>query len=236
MGLRKGGNVDLLAATLEENSTADAVLKLRDLLEVDHITFHILNNPSAGIDNPFVRTTYPERWVSYYLLNSLSATDPVLNRAHSAREPFFWSDLPDSKEGAQIMAAFAEFGLGTTGYSLVHTDAYERKSVLSLIRSNAEGWTDYIAGMSDTLSEIHADLHMKAVSEIIADTRGLPQLAPRECECLRFTSQGKTYSEIAIILDLSEHTVRSYLKLARVKLNCVSLAQAVAKAVRYKII
>lgn len=225
-----------MTTALEENSTADAVLRLRDLLKVDHITFHLLNNPSAGVDNPFVRTTYPESWVSYYLLNSLSTVDPVLKRAHGTDEPFFWSDLSLEPEEARIMAAFNSHDLGTTGYSLTHSDAHGRKSVFSLSRRETEGWAGHIAALDDALAQIHADLHMKAVSEIIADSRGLPQLAPRECECLRFTSQGKTYSEIAIILDLSEHTVRGYLKLARVKLNCVSLAQAVAKAVRYKII
>ncbi|MDO5614533.1 MAG: autoinducer binding domain-containing protein [Paracoccus sp. (in: a-proteobacteria)] len=225
-----------LTTALEENSTADAVLNLQGLLKVDHLTFHILNNPSAGIDNPFVRTTYPEAWVSHYLLNSYSAVDPVLQRAHSSDEPFFWSDLTLTPEAEQLMEQFGTFDLGKTGYSLIHTDAHGRKSVLSISRRDDAGWAGHVDALHDMLVQIHADLHMKAVSEIIADTRGLPQLAPRECECLRFTSQGKTYSEIAIILDLSEHTVRSYLKLARVKLNCVSLAQAVAKAVRYKII
>lgn len=225
-----------LMVALEENSTGDAILRLRDLLEVGHITFHLLNNPSAGIDNPFVRTTYPEAWVSYYLLNSLIATDPVLERAHRTEDAFFWSDLQLNADGQKIMAAFISYDLGTAGYSMLHRDAYGRKSVFSLSRYEAGGWADRIAALQDDLVQIHADLHMKAVSEILADTKGLPQLAPRECECLHFTAQGKTYSEIAIILDLSEHTVRSYLKLARVKLNCVSLAQAVAKAVRYKII
>lgn len=228
--------MSLLTAALEADSIADAILRLRELLEVDHITFHLLNNPSAGIDNPFVRTTYPEAWVSHYLLNSLITTDPVLKRARSTDGPFFWSELQLDAAETAIMAAFVSYDLGTTGYSLSHRDGYGRKSLLSLSRRQHEGWSAHIAKLGEAISEIHADLHMKAVSEIIAETSGLPQLAPRECECLHFTSQGKTYSEIAIILDLSEHTVRSYLKLARVKLNCVSLAQAVAKAVRYKII
>ncbi len=228
--------MSLLSIVLEENSTANAVMQLRNLLNVDHITFHLLSNPSAGLDNPFVRTTYPEAWVSHYLLNSLIASDPVLRRARNTNEPFFWSDLSLTPEETEVMIAFSSYDLGTTGYSMIHRDTYGRKSVFSLSRRKKDDWLDHIAALGEVLAQVHADLHMKAVSEIIADTQGLPQLAPRECECLRFTSEGKTYSEIAIILDLSEHTVRSYLKLARVKLNCVSLAQAVAKAVCYKII
>jgi len=73
------------------------------------------------------------------------------------------------------------------------------------------------------------DLHLKAVAEssIGVDAQSL---SPREKECLQWTADGKTYSEIAIILNLSEHTVRSYLKVVRLKLDSVSLAQAVARA------
>ena len=46
----------------------------------------------------------------------------------------------------------------------------------------------------------------------------------------QWTAEGKVHTEIAIILNLSEHTVRGYLKDARIKLDSVSLAQAVSKA------
>lgn len=228
--------MNILNVTLDANSTADAIMELRKLADVDHTTLHILNNVSADLDNPFVRTTYPDTWVSHYLLNNLAAIDPVLQRARASDEPFFWSELKLDAEQIVAMSAFADHGLGSVGYSLVHRDAHGRRSVFSLGRKSPEGWEAHIGKLSDILPQIHMDLHMKAVAEAVSDASGIPQLAPREYECLRFTSQGKTYSEIAIILNLSEHTVRSYLKLARVKLNCVSLAQAVAKAVRYKMI
>ena len=68
-----------------------------------------------------------------------------------------------------------------------------------------------------------------ALAEIYLDGDTLPQLSRREIECLRWTAEGKTHTEIAIILNLSEHTVRGYLKDARTKLDCVTLAQAVSK-------
>ena len=37
--------------------------------------------------------------------------------------------------------------------------------------------------------------------------------------------------EIAVILNISPHTARDYLKSARYKLDCVTSAQAVSKAV-----
>lgn len=226
----------LTCSLLDANSTAEAIDIVRSILKMDHVTLHLLSNPTVGLDNPFVRTTYPDSWVSHYLLNNLAVSDPVLQYSQKGGNSFFWSDLTLDSRQIKMMEEFAQAGLGMAGYSVVYVDRYSRKSVLSISRAELEGWTDHVAEHVVALKQAHMDLHVKALAEAAADTSGVPSLAPREYECLHFTAQGKTYSEIAIILNLSEHTVRSYLKLARVKLNCVSLAQAVAKAVRYKMI
>jgi len=58
------------------------------------------------------------------------------------------------------------------------------------------------------------------------------QLSPRELECLQWVSDGKTAWECAIILGLSQHTVRCYLESARHKLNATSNTHAVSIAHR----
>ncbi|MBB3462372.1 helix-turn-helix transcriptional regulator, partial [Rhizobium sp. BK377] len=57
-------------------------------------------------------------------------------------------------------------------------------------------------------------------------------LTRREIECLRWSAAGKSSDEIAIILDLSSHTVVGYLKSAMRKLDSVNRMQAVARAFR----
>ncbi|MCP4319224.1 MAG: LuxR family transcriptional regulator [Hyphomicrobiales bacterium] len=64
-----------------------------------------------------------------------------------------------------------------------------------------------------------------------ADTAA-PALSQREMECLRWTADGKTSSEIAAILSLSEHTVNHHLIGATKKLDAVNRTQAVAKSIR----
>lgn len=64
----------------------------------------------------------------------------------------------------------------------------------------------------------------------------IPVLSQREVECLRWTSAGKTSHEMALILQISEHTVNHYITLACRKLNTVNRIQAVALAIRLKII
>jgi DNA-binding CsgD family transcriptional regulator len=61
-------------------------------------------------------------------------------------------------------------------------------------------------------------------------------LTRREIECLRWSAAGKSSDEIAIILDLSSHTVVGYLKSAMRKLDSVNRMQAVARAFRYRLL
>ena len=58
----------------------------------------------------------------------------------------------------------------------------------------------------------------------------------RVAETLYWTAQGKDYKEIAIIVGISDHTVRTYMRSARYKLDCANLSQAVAKAIKLRLI
>lgn len=55
-------------------------------------------------------------------------------------------------------------------------------------------------------------------------------ITPREREVLRWSAAGKSYWEIAVILGISERTVRFFMSSARQKLDVVSNTQAVAEA------
>lgn len=61
-------------------------------------------------------------------------------------------------------------------------------------------------------------------------------LTTRELEALHWVANGKTSSEIASILSLSEHTVNTYINNAIRKLDCVNRTQLVAKALRLHLI
>jgi DNA-binding CsgD family transcriptional regulator len=62
------------------------------------------------------------------------------------------------------------------------------------------------------------------------------KLSAREVECLRWAAAGKSSDEIAIILGISAYTVSSYFKTAARKLDAVNRMQAIARAMRLKII
>jgi len=57
-------------------------------------------------------------------------------------------------------------------------------------------------------------------------------LSPRECQCLQWASQGKTDSEIGVILGISARTARFHIENAKRKLGAATRVQAVAEAMR----
>lgn len=71
--------------------------------------------------------------------------------------------------------------------------------------------------------------------QVLSNKTGLG-LTPRETEILRWISHGKTASEIALIVSVSEHTVNSHTATILKKLDVVNRTQMVAKAIREQII
>lgn len=62
------------------------------------------------------------------------------------------------------------------------------------------------------------------------------KMTARELEVLHWAANGKTSTEIASILSLSDHTVNAYMNSAMRKLDCVNRTQLVAKALRLHLI
>lgn len=79
-------------------------------------------------------------------------------------------------------------------------------------------------------------IHKMAMASMLGPNHKMPILSRRELEVLGWTARGKDYIEIAMIMGISEHTVRSYMRTARAKLGSVNLAQAVAIATKWRLI
>lgn len=222
------GDIDLKSCTVQ-----DAVQKIAVFYRAEFVTLHLFRSGEDAQDKPYVRTNYPDAWVSHYLLNDYVRIDPVLHMAEQIAGPFCWSTIEPQGQQVEMMAQAAKHGLGQTGFSVRHVDAIGRRSVLSFNAPDAKGgttWAPYLDEMRDELINLAHRVHHIALDEIYADRDPLPQLTPREVECLKWTAEGKAHTDITIILNLSEHTIRGYLKDARLKLDCVTLAQAVSKA------
>lgn len=216
---------------------AAAIVAVRDIYGVDNITYHLAQTIAGDYDQPFVRTTYPDAWVSRYLLKGYVNIDPVVQEGFKRLLPFDWRELELNDSAIALMLDAHSHGLAGNGYSIPIMDKAGRRALFSINASLDDGtWPHFISENAEDLSEVGHRVHKLALVELYGEKDPVPRLGPRERECLLWAAQGKEHAVIAEILDLSEHTVRSYLKSARLKLDCSNIPQAVAKAMTLRII
>ncbi|MCI5078442.1 LuxR family transcriptional regulator [Oricola sp.] len=228
---------DAYAAVEEAEDVQEVLNKIRAIFGLHHIVFHLGQTQVDTLDRPFVRTTYPDSWVSRYLLKGYVDVDPVAREGFLRLLPFDWHDLEIDESAMEMMADAAKHDIGDSGYSIPVIDRQARRSLFSVTsKLTGQDWKNFMEEQGPRLQEVAHRTHRRALHEIFGEVDPMPPLGPREIECLTWTARGKDYAVIADILGLSGHTVRGYLKSARFKLECATLPQAVAKAVSLKII
>jgi DNA-binding CsgD family transcriptional regulator len=210
-----------------------AVSELRDLLRIDHVVYHSSKLGASPSSDQYIRLTYPASWIKRYLQMSYADVDPVVREGFLRSVPFSWSELTiESAAEASFFADALAHGIGPNGYSVPVVNKHGHRGLFSVSSSQSEReWNRFLTTHRSTTIEIANRLHKRVVVEVFHDDR--PYLTTREIECLRWVSLGKSTNEIATILQISPHTARDYLKSVRFKLDCVTSAQAAAKAIRF---
>ncbi|WP_354669048.1 helix-turn-helix transcriptional regulator [Rhizobium sp. SSA_523] len=184
-----------------------------------------------------VKTTLPRRFISEFDAHNLLTQCPLSSMMKSMALPLGWRcDRSPRREAGlafpdpqvRLMEAF---GLPAGAAMTLHSSSNAayimrldgERSLLTLPELNELGMLFLQAfRVFDRLQQAEKTPHAR--------------LTCRELEVLRWTSQGKTSSEIAEILSLSEYTVTAYLNKAIKKLDCVNRTQLVAKAIRLQLI
>lgn len=216
-----------------------AILDLRDLFGVQHIIYQAGRFGARSIDDPFIRLTYPGEWVKRYLTMGYMAVDPVVREGFKRTVPFDWSEClttGSAAEQAFFMDAL-QHGIGPHGLSIPLVSREGHRALFSVCAGGTPTeWERWKQENLPALVETANVLHRRAIESIFEAQPADAKLAPREIECLHWIAQGKDTVEVAMILNLSQHTVRTYLKAARFKLSCATIAAAVHKATQLGII
>jgi LuxR family transcriptional regulator, quorum-sensing system regulator CinR len=218
---------------IEETLAMDeTVIRLRDLLGVGHLVYHSSRLGVSPSVDPYIRLTYPASWIKRYLERGYVDVDPVLRAGFQRTLPFDWSELTvDTPEGGALLLDALEHGIGPNGLSIPLRSKQGHRGLFSMCDSGErDEWERFRRGNLPVLIEIGNRLHRRVIAEAFGEDH--PHLTQREVECLHWVSLGKEASDIAKILNISPHTARDYLKSARFKLDSVTSAQAVTKAVR----
>ncbi|WP_454746155.1 helix-turn-helix transcriptional regulator [Ciceribacter selenitireducens] len=164
-----------------------------------------------------------------------SVFEPPLRLALSAIRPLDWNVLTPGTPARDGLDQVAErLGITPCGVAYPLISREGRQAVFAVhIDAEACDWHRFRRMHDRDLQalavEFHASLLQGSGSGGI-DSEAAPRLTRRERQALYWAAAGKSYWETAVILGITERTVRYFMSNARRKLNVVSNTQAVAEA------
>jgi LuxR family quorum sensing-dependent transcriptional regulator len=186
----------------------------------------------CSLSDTVVMTNWPTDFLINYDAANMMAGSPVIARLRKSTIPFTYDTTLDSRrrsdgKGNEVLSLFERGNLRRGVYIPVH-DVHgtcgaiafggNRELVNSAELKELTYKAGYLFGRLSEIKDIRSP--MPAV------------LSRREVECLHWAAEGKTTTEMAKILALSEYTVNHYLGRATRKLDSVNRVQTVAKAIR----
>lgn len=186
----------------------------------------------SSLAQAVVMTNWPADFLINYDAANMMAGSPVIARLRRSTIPFTYDAVADSHrrsdgKGNEAVSLFERGNLRRGVYIPVH-DVHgtcgaigfggNREAVNSAELKELTYKAAYLFGRLSEIREMRAPMPAA--------------LSRREIECLHWAAAGKTTTEMAKILDLSEYTVNHYLSRATRKLDSVNRVQTVAKAIR----
>jgi LuxR family transcriptional regulator, quorum-sensing system regulator BjaR1 len=215
--------------------------------------FNFLDVGRAADQKPYYFGTSGKQWESDYIANNFAAVDPCLHIARTSNLPFRWDQLqlPKHKTGRKsgaikTMEAARDHGF-TDGIVIPHHFVDQNANTYSALV--VFFWKDPISKLIFKLKEQHAYLHIIVIywinrliylksmqrderDQLKASSPKYPStlLTDRESDALSWAARGKTNSETAEILNISEQTIEFHIRNASRKLSATNKTQAVAIA------
>lgn len=218
---------------------AYSVLKsLCSLHQFQHFSLIIFSremNPSLASN--ILITNLPEEFVAEYDRDNLLANNLTIDLLRTSVAPVTW-DIRSVKldrrkvERQRTIDLLSRYGL-LMGANFALNDSRCNHGVLVY----------YGQRQAPNLTEL---AKINLVTSVVFDRLGAQpnihapemnfRLGDRELQILSWASAGKTSAEIAVILDLSEHTVNQYIASCIQKLDATNRVHAVARAIRLGLI
>lgn len=183
-------------------------------------------------ENAVFLAHYPDDWTKYYLEKKYDRIDKILQLSLGTSMPFNWENETVVK--------------GRTGEQQRFFDEAEDAGLVYGVTvpihvvGSYPGAVNIVGEYSQTDPSVEHALHLMSVymhdravklgEEGQRSAADRQELSPRELECLRWVSAGKTDWEISSILHIAERTVHAHIENAKRKLGVHTRLQAVVKA------
>ncbi len=200
-------------------------------VEIGFTNVVCLKVPNAAETLNSILTRGPEAWTEHYVEANHIFSDPMVRELYKTYDPYAWSDVLNrrklEREDLRIVEEAGEFGM-REGFVV---PIYQLNGYFGLV-SAAGGKLELTEQMRSVLQLTSIYVHDKVARLHRALREQKARLSPREIECLKWVSAGKSDWVIGEILHLSERTVNGYIESAKRKYEVTTRVQAVLLAAR----
>jgi DNA-binding CsgD family transcriptional regulator len=230
--------LDLIDRLNRASAVPEAVASMREVLArfgFDFFCLHSMPRPDQPFDEVTHAIQVPDEWIKLYLQQQYAQVDPSIRYGRKTSFPFEWKSAPFNPEeeprAVEFVQRVTDFGLLEGLCVPIHGS------------SGSEGGL-WMGGRRPDLDPrsvallhlvaIYAFEHVRRLS--YAHQAPKPLLTTREQEVLTWIAMGKSAWEIGEILGIAKRTVDEHAQTAFRKLNAVNRAQAIAIALRERMI
>ena len=222
-------DVQNLSTSIEVMDAMDVVVGGYGL---EYFCFNFLPRPTQSFADVLLADRLPAGWLELYHREQFVHADPSIRHCKTMIRPYRWfKDAPYDREAEpralEVVQRAADFGL-TDGFVIPIGS-----------RAGREGHV-WLGGRTlDRKDHDWVAIHLMALYAFdrvlqlhCPNPQEEPNLTTREREVLTWVALGKTSWEIGAISGLSERMINKTISDSMAKLNAVTRAQAVVKAIR----
>lgn len=226
--------IDTLALPLDEQGARRALRDFAEEAGFSYFAYLYLRGPAT-----FAVSNYPREWQSLYVEKNYLRIDPVVTNAKHGPPLYTWSAEDAGRLGRRAISQFfsdaARFGI-QSGMSVSVPVGFRDRMVFSL--AGAEPRVSVEGGIDPVTAAVAVAFVHSRLADAIGDTSLASEirLSPREAECLRWFAEGVSMPDIALMLGITERTVRSYIDVATRKVGAANNRQAGTIATRMGLI
>ena len=201
----------------------------------EHFSFSGVPRSSESMPGVVLAHRIPEELFKVYVERRYADVDPTMRHLRRTTEPFNWLDVPYDSEreprAGELVELVKDFGLSQGFFVPIASPAGTYGNVWM-----SGPWPDLTARAKPALHLIglYAFDRVHRLLGPVPDQG--PRLSAREREVLVWIATGKSAWEIGEILGISKRTVDEHSQNALRKLGAANRAQAVAIAIRNRLI
>lgn len=206
-----------------------ATEQLRDFLKINHIVYHWVNTDGER----FGAGTYSAEWVDRYVEKDYLRVDPVIVGCYQRFTPVDWKELDwSTKSAREFLKEAIAYGVGNQGYSIpIRGPAGQFALFTASHICDDDFWANFIAENRRDLMILSHEFNQRALEfERNGDVMRSVSLSPREIAAMTLLAKGLNRAQAAKEMEISEHTLRVYIEVARHKLGAMNTTHAVARA------